>query len=209
MKTQDFAEALRKAADLMPLRDADQVRVLAKLFGASTLPTASASVKRVEKVALAPVEGQPTINEALQVLGRLHEFVRLYGKASFGNDLKSVTDLLQPYHNAGLYPFVDLALDALAKKSIKATPTLQRDAVDGYLRRLEHDLGNDPAFSVDFQELSHDVRVTKLEAVELAKLFAGKTAKSRADALKKIWARHHSLMAFKAKSESRDGRSAA
>jgi hypothetical protein len=66
-----------------------------------------------------------------------------------------------------------------------------------------------PAVTAAYKELEEDPHVGALEIAALAKRLTGSAIKARAAAMKKIWARHHSLMVFKAKSEPRDGRLAA
>jgi len=158
---------------------------------------------------LTPATVGPTVGEALTVIAPMHEFVRLYGKPSLAKDLDSVTVLLQRFSPAGMRTFVDEAIAALRKPTTRPKPMPKEDVVQRHLRQLQQTLGNDPAFRVAYDELDHDPEVGALEIADLAKRFTEQTAKSRPAALKKIWARHHKLMSFKAKSESRDGRSAA
>jgi len=209
MKPNEFADALRKGADVVAPGDAIPLRALAELFASSPSATVAATITHLGKAALTPATTQPTISEALRAFAPLQAFVRHYGKPTFAKDLEAVTAFLQRFREAGVRSFVSEAIAALSKPTGRPKPALKEDVVQRHLRRLEQTLGNDPAFTAAYHGLEHDPDVGKLEIAELAKRFTDHAAKSRPVALKKIWARHHSLMTFKAKSESRDGRSAA
>jgi hypothetical protein len=209
MKTEEFADALNKCADMMPPEDAISLRTLAHLFSSSPSPTVAATLTRLSKATLAPARVGPSVDQALRTFAPLNSFVRSYGKPSLAKDLEAVVAFLRPFSQGGLGSLVDEAKAALSKPTGKPKPTLREDVVQRHLRHLEQTLGNDPAFMAAYSEVDRDPEVGKLEIAELARRFTKNAAKSRQAALKKIWARHHALMTFRAKSESRDGRSAA
>ena len=209
MKVKEFADALNMSAAVLAPADATHLRALAELFATSPSPTVAATLTRLSKATLAPATIGKTVGEALRAFAPLYDFVRHYGKPSLARDFEAVTAFLGRFSQAGVRPFVDEARAALSKPAAKPKPTLREDVVQRHLRHLEQTLGNDPAFTAAYRALDHDPDVGKLEIAELARRFTEKAAKSRPAALKKIWARHHTLMTFKAKSESRDGRSAA
>ena len=164
---------------------------------------------RLSKAGLSPVDEGSTVAEALEAVAPLHEFLNQYGNASLAKDFAVLTGFLQRFGKAGVRPFVDEAIRRLSEPPGKPKATLKEEVVQRHLDRLEQALGNDSTFTAAYNELEHDTEVGKLEIAEIAKRFTETNTKSRAVALKKIWARHHNLMSFKAKSESRDGRSAA
>jgi len=209
MKVKEFADALNKSAAVLAPADAAHLRALAELFASSRSPTVTATVTRLSKAKLAPATIGTTVGEALKVIAPLHDFVRHYGKPGLAKDFEAVAVFLGRFSQAGVRPFVDEARAALSKPAGKQKPTMREDVVERHLRHLEQTLGNDHAFTAAYHGLERDPEVGKLEIAELARRFTDHTAKSRPVALKRIWARHHSLMTFKAKSESRDGRSAA
>lgn len=209
MKTREPADALNRCADTVAAGDAEGLRMLADLFSSSPLPTATATLTRLSKATLVPTRVGMTVDDTLRILAPLNRLVGIYGKPSLAKDFEAVTEFLRPYSQAGLVSLVDEAKSALSKPAGKPKPTLREDVVQRHLRHLEQTLGNDPAFLAAYSELDRDPDVGKLEIAELAKRFTEDAAKSRQVALKKIWARHHALMTFRAKSESRDGRSAA
>ncbi|MGE0851853.1 MAG: hypothetical protein AB7O44_19865 [Hyphomicrobiaceae bacterium] len=104
---------------------------------------------------------------------------------------------------------MEVTIAALNQPATRPKPAPKEDVVRRHLWQLEQTLGDDPAFKIAYNALDHDPEVGALEIAELAKRFTEQATKSRPAALKKIWARHHKLMTFKAKPQSRDGRSAA
>jgi len=207
MKSSEFADAMRKSANLMVATDAALFRALAEVFAASPAATVAATVKRLTGIHPAP--STPSIAQSLNVFAALLEFVRSYGKQGLSKDLDTVMMLLKRFPQAGISQFVDEAVAALSKPAAKPKRELKEHVVLYYLGRLEETLGDDTGFTIFFNDLEHDPEAGKLEVIELAKRFTEAASKSRAAALKKIWARHHALVTLNAKSQSRDGRSAA
>jgi hypothetical protein len=208
MKPNEFAEALRTAAGLLASDDAGQLRALAGLFDASPAATVAATLMKLKKArAFSPTPGKPELGGLLTALSPVAEFVGLYGRPPLAKDLQAVSIFLQDFAKTSVRSFVDEGAVALTVTT-PPTPTLKEEVVERHLRRLEQTLGDDPAFSAAYKELDHDPDLGKLEIAALAKRFTDTSPKSRPAALKKIWARHRSLMTSKAKSESRAGRSA-
>lgn len=208
MKPGEFGNALRKAAGLLAPNDASQLGVLAELFEASSAATVAATLTKLRKTpTFTPMAVHPAIADVLTALKPLAEFVGAYGKPAFTKDLQATTTFLQGFSKAGVRSLVDEAVAVLTRPT-PPPPTLKEEVVERHLRRLEQALGDDPAFSVAYKELDHDPDVGRLEIAALTKRFTDTSPKSRPAALKKIWARHHSLMTSRAKSESRAGRSA-
>jgi hypothetical protein len=83
------------------------------------------------------------------------------------------------------------------------------ELVPDYLRQLETSLGDQSRFPAVYERLASDPSLAVVDFRALAKQFAKVTAKSKTDALKKIWNRHQSLLSFDAKARATDGRSAA
>ncbi len=209
MKPNDFADALVKAAGMLPTSDAAELRAVAELFAASKSATVAATLARMRKVAtFAPAVGQPSVGDLLIAIAPLAKFAELYAKPAFAKDLQSVASFLRGFSHSGLRSFVDDAIGIL-NLTAPPRPTPKEEVVERHVRRLEETLGDDPAFSAAYRGLDGDPDVGKLEIAAIAKRFTGKPAASRSTALKKIWARHHVLTAFDAKSQSRAGRSAA
>jgi hypothetical protein len=208
MTPNEFADALRKGADVLAPNHAVQLRMFADMFASSPAATVATTVKRLGRAALTPGTEQPAIDGVLKAIAPLHEFVKAYGKPAVANDWQTVTLFLQGFAQAGVRPFVAMAVAALNMPT-PIVPTLKEEVVQRHLQRLEQALGNDSAFTTAYNELGHDPEVGNLEIAALAKRFTDVASKSRSAALKKILARHRTLMTSKRKAESRDGRSAA
>ena len=88
------------------------------------------------------------------------------------------------------------------QKTLEVNP----DVLQRHRRALEQALGDESGFTVAFRTLEADPNVHTQELVALAKLFAFANVKSRAAALKKIWARHQTLMTSRAKAAATAGR---
>jgi hypothetical protein len=209
MKPNDFANALVKASGMLPTSAAAELRALSEVFAASKGATVAATLAKVQKAGtFAPVVGQPSVGDLLMAIAPLAKFSELYAKPAFAKDLQSVMEFLRGFSGSRLRPLVEDAVGIL-NWTAPPPPTPKEEVVERHLRRLQETLGNDPAFSAAYKGLDGDPDVGKLEIAAIAKRFTGKPAGSRSVALKKIWARHHVLRAFDAKSQSRDGRSAA
>lgn len=104
-------------------------------------------------------------------------------------------------------PAQDISFDNFAAAIRTA---LNVDVVHLYLRKLEETLGNDE-FDEVFAELESDKRVKKADMVQITSNFVTRTAKStsRKDCLKRIYARHASLIDSRHKREWQKGKSAA
>jgi hypothetical protein len=208
MTPADFVEALGKAATLLAPTDAVQLRIVVELFASSPAATVTTTLTKLRKArTFSPAAGHPAIADVLTALKPLTEFVVLYGKPTFTKDLQATTTFLQGFPLAAVRTFVD---DAVAVLTSPTPPpaVLREEVVERHLRRLEQTLGDDPGFSAAYRELDHDPTVGALEIAALVKRFTDTAPKSRAAALKKILARHRSLLSSKMKSESRAGRSA-
>ncbi|MEQ1715801.1 MAG: hypothetical protein ABL907_07435 [Hyphomicrobium sp.] len=168
-------------------------------------------VKKLREANLEIATGRPTGHELAAIFAELRAFLTGQAKASLLTDIAVVESLLGHYGSISIVRLVEAAPAVLVKpvKAKKATPPVRHDLIDRYARQLEVALGDETGFVSLFNEISNNDDVGKAEAAEIARLFAGKAGVSKPAALKKIWARHHNLMTFRAKSESRAGRSAA
>jgi hypothetical protein len=121
----------------------------------------------------------------------LHAFIQTYGKPAIAKDFSTVVEFLGGHSRVGIELFVESAISALEKR----TPApLNEKLVQRHLVRLEKTLGDDAAFTAAYNALEHDSDVGKSEIAAIAKRFTDTSPESRPAALKKIWARHHSLM---------------
>jgi hypothetical protein len=94
----------------------------------------------------------------------------------------------------------------LAGKAPKAPALVREEVVRRYQNALEQALGDEEGFAAVLGRLRADAEVKVPEAVALAKRFAFASTTTRAAALKKIEARHQSLMTSRAKAAATAGR---
>jgi len=216
MKSKDFAEALRQLADVLaapnpPVPTGSAMRDLASVFEIAPTSTVATLVKRLSARNLQLASETPTLGDIACTLAPLQIFLARHAKGGLLADLRLVEGFLKAHAHAGVKSLVECASHALASpiRVKPEPPPLREDLVARYLRSLEDARSDDPRFMAVYNQLSIDPEIGKLEAVALAKRFAGTPATARAAALKKLLSHHRALLTFKAKSESRDGRSAA
>ena len=211
MKCKEFSAALREFARLLSVAGADggeSLKQIASLFEIAPTASVASAIKKLETGKLSLPNGSPSLHYPALVLAELGKFMAGCGKPAFVADIVTVERFLTARGSASIAGLLETAPSVLLKPA-KAVPIVRHDLIDHYARRLEEALGDQPGFVTLFNEMSGNPDVGKLEAAEIAKRFTGKSAASKGPAMKRIWARHHNLMTFRAKAESRDGRSAA
>jgi hypothetical protein len=215
MKSKDFAAILHSFANLLRVAQADitrdRVLLLAAMFEIAPAASVADVAKRLTVADLVIAADRPTGNELAAILTELRAFLTGQVKPPLVADIAIVEDLLLHYGSGSIARLVEGATTVLVKpvKLKKVPPPVRRDLIDHFARELEIALGDEAGFVSLFNQISNNDDVGKPEAAEIAKRFTGKTGASKPAALKKIWARHHNLMTFRAKSESRAGRSGA
>ena len=215
MKASEFATTLKRLGRLISVvgspAAATGIEHLVTLF--ETLPKATVAdiAKKLMATRLSLPAGRPSADQTAVVLAEVSAFLDGSAKAALLTDLKAVEALLGSYGPSGVAQLVEAAPALLIKptKPKKAEVQVRHDLIDAYAKRLEVVLGDEHGFVSLFNEIAGSSDIGKVEAAEIAKRFAGKAGASKPASLKKIWSRHHSLMTFRAKSESRAGRSAA
>ncbi len=189
-----------------------EVRELARVFEIAPTATVADVLKRLRLIAPQLRSGHPALKSPVRALRKLHSLMTGQAKAALLSDMTALTSLLQDHSEVGIADLLEAAPSALVKPSRpqkSAPPPLRTDIVSKYSRKLEETLGDEDGFVGVFKQIENDFEVGKLEAAAIAKAFTGNTGASKPAAMKKIWARHHNLMTLRAKSQSRDGRSAA
>lgn len=196
MRSSDFAAMLRA---IPRPSDAAAIAALADAFAATPLATAAASTKRLSSDESGTF--WPSASVLAHALADLRPLLRPVAKAGVIKDIDGIVGMLERGPSASASP--RKATRPAAKS--KADPA----AVTSYLERLTDALGDERRFADVFQQLEQDASLATGDFRALAKDFAKATARSKADALKKIWARQQSLLGFEAKARATDGRSAA
>jgi hypothetical protein len=197
MKAADFARFLRAAGDLT--HDAGMAAV-ATSFEARPAATVAATVKTL------PV-GEPTLWRAPEVLVASLESLRplaeAIGKAGVVKDIDAFIAALRRG------PSGPARLRAASRTRKPSVPAASPERVAAYLRELTDALHDRSRFAEAFQRLSDDPSMGASEMKVIARDFARAPSKSRADALKRIFARHQNATGMDAKAKATGGRTAA
>ncbi len=197
-KASDLARALHKVTPIFRVLPGKSVADIVKRLSAHDYPPGTLFQTRVEEVANA--------------LPALDIFIKSIATNSVATDFSAFTTLLQKHSRSGLDHFIATAIEVLSttsekkEKATKQKRALRSDLVEIYNRRLEEALGDDAGFRHIFSQLENDKEMTSAEVSALAKRFALATAKSRDQALKKIFSRHQALMVARAASRATAGR---
>ena len=147
------------------------------------------------------------VSEAVAFSNGLQNALSGMTKAAVVADLATLSTSLVPHANGDLAELIADTQTALAgKKVTPAAAPVREEVVRAYNHALEQALGDDEGFALVLRRLQNDPEVRIPEVVALAKRFAFASTKSRAAALKKIQARHQSLMTSRAKAAATAGR---
>lgn len=198
MKSGDFAKLLRAAADLTGAR---VLASAAPAFESKPAATVAAAAKIIGGDPSSAVWADPA--GLTRSLAALRPLVQIVGKTAV-KDVDAVIALCQGGPKAAPAPRAPRSGGTKPKK-----PAAAPSAVDDYVRDLTASLSSQPAFSNVYARLESDASLGVAEYKAIAKAFARVSAKSKADAMKRILARHQSVMGFDAKARATDGRSAA
>jgi hypothetical protein len=213
MKSREFADAMRKLADVLSSvnpggRHVAGLRTVASVFDlAQESATVAQVVKRLKQTDLALPLGSPSLGDLVDVFESTQTFLKAYGKpAALVTDLNTVKEFFQTRRDASLQALMAQALHIVVPPP---PPQLREDVVQRYLPRLEVVASDRAGFTVVLNEIAADPNVGKLEAIALAKRFTGATTTSKKTALNKLRSHHRALATLRAKGETRQGRSAA
>jgi len=175
---------------------------LSKLFNEFQDTDTQEFVNAAKAVSFPNQGGAATVQDVRESLSNVIDFAKATG-ATKG----SLTTLDAALSCLSVTPVQDASFDDFAD-AIRAE--LNVDVVQLYLDKLEETLGNDE-FEAVFAELESDRRVKKPDMVQITSNFVSRTAKStsRKECLKRIYARHASLIDSRRKREWQKGKSAA
>ncbi len=218
LKTSELRSALDSFADALEKNNADPtvvrgLRGLCGMFSGSETKTAAAFLKAIGQVSLSV--DTPSGLALASVVPAISSF-RILANNFASKDLnKSLDSLLSIMRSNADVPISGFVAKVLAPpktkgKGKKDSPPVDDRLVGDYVARLEAVLGTSEKFDALLEELQTDARVGQAEAVAIASLFYGKTAKgtTRPKALERIRQRQAKLMKFK-RQPSTSGRSAA
>ena len=206
----DFSNVLRENG---AHASADEWRMFASIFSIKPSAKVADVCKVFPSLEMAPVSGpQPEYIHA--GLPRLQRFLSRIANKDAVKDLVTVQDALSRLKGLSISQIIDhvsAALNKPAKKkaSGKTRSTSGAAVVEQHLAALENAFRDEAAFKLAYTALENDPAVKLQEAKELAKKFAGETAKSKAQALKFIWGHHSAILQTRAKEAASGGRTAA
>lgn len=211
-----FAGALKLLASALATVSSDssaQIDRLADVFAASPEKTMAATLKKLSGLQITNAEYSSELASLSTFLKEIEAFLVSASAAKCASQLTSFRLLLSKQPPMSVDSFAEAAIALLTKpkpssKRPKAAAQVRDDLVLRYARHLEECLG-DEGFQAVYDELAKGGGATGVEIVQIARKFTSEKPNSRPKALKAIWNRHHTLMTFRAKAESRAGRSAA
>jgi hypothetical protein len=216
MKSQDLGAALRAFAAIFNAagsREArDQITAFAAVFDAAPTSPVSTVVKGLDSLPTLEHSGSPNLGDVARLLSALQGFLGKTAKAGVLTDINLIERLSRDRASMEIRAFVNMGTEALrAKRTTRASRAkpLRDDLVIYYQQVLEDSLGKEERFKVVYDELSSNASLGKGELVAIAKQVTGASPRSKAEALKKIWGIHQSMLTAKAKSRATGGRSAA
>ena len=215
MKPQDFGNSLQKLADALVAinnrTDAHRVAVFSALFDVKSPASVASLKKKLDNIDF-PSEGDgPTAGELAITLEAFRSFFEAISKPAFVKDLVLIISLLSKRPSTPLERLVLLGSEALAAQPTRRsrTQTIREDVINECLRKLRDTLGDEGRFMTVYNEMSKSKGINKNEAIAIAKEFAGASAKTKAEAWKKVKALHSQMLNFDAKSKATAGRTAA
>lgn len=197
MKAADFARFLRAAGDLTKNQG---LAAAAVTFDARPAATVAAVVK-----ALPPSEASLWTSPGLlaSALDAFRPLAETIGKAGVAKDIDAFSAALRRG------PPEATAVRSAPKTRRSTVPGASPEEIAQYGRELAAALHDRQRFGEVFQRLSEDKSMGLAAMKAIALDFARAPAKSRADALKRIFARHQNAIGMDAKARATGGRTAA
>ena len=219
MKAKDFAEVLSAYIDFLGLIDSlaapsarTSLTALRDIFANAQTATVAALIKQLSMVQAngGAARGSANLGEIAKLLSPLRRLDAPAAKPAVLKDLDIVTAFLAARSTADLASLTGKPISASVIRRAAQVPDLVRDdLVEQYRQQLDANLSSPDGFARVFGGLESTDTLLKAELIALAKRFSGVSARSKGDALKKIWNRHQRLMASQAKARATGGRSAA
>ena len=216
MKAEIFGQFLGAFADL--LDDAGAVaqarawRALLPIFKVGPSPSVKDVSKALSKIDRPTRTDAPTVEDLARLFPAVERCLSRGATKPLLDDFKLVADALSPFAKWSVVDLVDATVRRLSAQSGGRSRQMTdpiADAVPGYLRRLEGAVGDSTKFSEVFDDLKRDKTVKAPDAKRLAREFTKQSARSKIEALNRIWERHASLIGAGEKAKSTGGRTAA
>lgn len=208
MKAQELAPIVHSMALATQQPQRDVLLELESVLKEAKSTTIAALHKKLSKLPISELPGSPSSAALVEALAPMLALLDAAGKPAVAKDLRVLFSLFALAPSSSASALLGAWHSELARPTA-TKPTAKQEVVDRHVSALEGALGNDPEFRLACQRIDADGDVGPLEISAISQHVVMQKIKSKAAALKKIWARHHSVMASKSKLETRDGRSAA
>jgi hypothetical protein len=213
----EAAAALRAVAALLTaagaVRPTPALGRLADALEAAGGATLAAAARRLQALPEQRGDGVP-LGTVEPLLPPLRTLLSAVGKAAGARDAAALAALIATHGGSDAEALARAAsakpagtARTMARGAAKAP--LREDLVAAHRQALEQALGDADRFSAAYAALEADAGMGRAELLALARQFAGAAARSRADALKRIWGRHAAVLTARAKAAATGGRSAA
>ncbi len=215
MNGKDFSGILDCYAGLLDnfqcFDDARILRAVASVLAETGTQTVAATCKKLEKLKITECNGTGEVGRFLSTAQNLQKCVEATSKKAIVDDLKRLLEFLPPFAelSAGqLREALQSQPKSATRKRSRSAASLSDDGIASYVHQLTDALGNDQAFSEVFNSLKKDVAVKAPVAKKIAREFAKKAGRTKADSLKLIWERHASVVGAKARAVATGDRTA-
>lgn len=214
MKSTDFSLLLKRSADLMESAGASRHALaldgMARVFAAGREKSVSNFVESLRSIDFPKgTLRQTTLSGVEPMMTALVSLLSTVASKGACSDLALVSTFLKQHADVSIDALVDHASNLMSTANTKQTKSakqLRSDIVDLYNKRLEEALGDEDGFRNVYQQLGKDSNVGPAELAALAKRFAFASTRGRDQSLRKIMARHQSLLTARAASRATAGR---
>jgi hypothetical protein len=216
MIAKDFAQYLERFADLLDsagaIEQARAWRAAVPIFQARPSAKVKDVCSAISKLGTPIASGPVTAQALIQLWPSMERHLEKHTKSPLVDDLKAFITSLSPFARCSLE---DLSSALSARPSTAparrggAAKSANPDVVPTYLLRLEAALGDEAKFLEVYNALKSDSAIKAPDAKRLARDFTKRSAKSKPDALNRIWERHASLIGAGGRAKATGGRTAA
>jgi len=214
MKANALAKILESYTKCSPPNNLQNWATLAQVFASAKTREVADFVTELRGLAGDVCDGSQGLGALLPEITSMQATAYALGKGQFADALGHLKELASSRPSLTAQAIQGALKDRTPPKPVRGGTKRQAAAKDtsivpGYNTRLEQALGDESGFSDLIAQLGADKRLSAGDFKLLAKMFAGRVAKSKADALEAINARHRNLMDARAKQNFNSGRTAA
>jgi hypothetical protein len=214
MKANALAKILESYSKFSPPNNSHDWAVLAQVFASAKTKIVADFVTELRGLASDVSEGSQGLGALLPEITSMQATAYALGKEPIADALGHLKGLASSFPSLNAQALQGALKDKAPPKPVRGGTKRQaatKDAsiVPGYNSRLEEALGDESGFADLIAQLGADKRLSAGDFKQLAKMFAGRVAKNKGDAIEAINARHRNLMDARAKQSFNSGRTAA